>query len=173
LLGLAAAGALGAVGVLLVGFVWPSVSSEVELGPVEAFPVGSVTSLYRGAEDESFRRLLDGEIIGTGWVRTGEIIHLVRQEDGSFVAFDGVAARLEEEQVVWRPDFWWEGSQGWFRTPGSSSTFALDGRRVFGPTPRDLDRYEVRVEDGLVIVDTRDVTLGSDEIRPPYVQPFD
>src|SRR5690606_18058815 len=133
LLGLAAAGALGAVGVLLVGFVWPGVSSEVELGPVEAFPRGSVTSYYRGAEDEPFRRLLDGEMVGTGWVRTGTIILLVRDEDGDFVAFDGLAARLGQEQVMWRPQFLWEGSRGWFRTPGSGSTFDREGRRVFGP----------------------------------------
>jgi hypothetical protein len=164
LLGAMGAVALGAVGVLLAGFMWPDVDSEVDLGPVEAFARDSVTSFYLPHGSQEFRQLNDGELLGTGWLPSGMIIHLVRREDGSFVAFDGIAARLDSEQVRWRPEFSWEGSQGWFRTPGSGSTFSMEGTRVFGPAPRDLDRFGLRIEDGRVIVDTQDVTEG---YRPP------
>lgn len=46
LLALASVVALGAFVVLLAGFVWPDPETDINLGPAEAFPRGSVTSFY-------------------------------------------------------------------------------------------------------------------------------
>ncbi len=40
----------------------------------------------------------------------------------------------------------------------------MDGTRVFGPSPRDMDRYEIRIQSGRVLVDLRRLREGE---RPP------
>ena len=53
--------------------------------------------------------------------------------------------------VRWLPEFWYfdfrdrSERMGWFRADCSGSTFALDGARVFGPSPFDLSQYPVTV----------------------------
>lgn len=174
LLGLAGAVALGAVGVLLAGFVWPGPpASEMKLGRVEAFPLGSVTSFYAEGIGEPWRRLAPGEGVETDCLRdssaghrrlTGVVVHLVRSEDDSFRALSGQSTHLGE-MVAWLPDFFWEGQRGWFHEPCHGDTYALDGSRIFGPAPRGLDGFEVRIEDGMVIVDPTDVTRSADPGR--------
>lgn len=39
-----------------------------------------------------------------------------------------------------------------FACPCHASAFSSDGRRVAGPAPRDMDRLETRIEDGVVVV---------------------
>ena len=41
-----------------------------------------------------------------------------------------------------------------FSDPCHGATFALDGTHLFGPSPRDLDRYRVEIRSGRIIVDT-------------------
>lgn len=168
LLGLMGAVALGSVGVLLAGFVWPSVSSEVELGRVEAFPRGSFTSFYRQHGAEDFRRLESEEVVGMscGGIAgayiggsAGIVIHVVRLEDGSFLAHSGRSTHLGR-MVVWLPDRQYEGADGVFEEPCHGEKWTMDGTRIFGPAPRDLDRFGLRIEDDRVIVDTNDVTEG-------------
>ena len=89
----------------------------------------------------------------------GIVIHLVRLEDGSFLAHSGRSTHLGR-MVVWLPDRLYEGHQGVFEEPCHSERWAIDGTRVYGPAPRDLDRFALRIEDGRVIVDTNDVTEG-------------
>ncbi len=174
LLALMGAAALGVVALLLVGFVWPDVDREVDLGRVESFAPGSVTSFYVLPGRTEFRMLAPGEVVGYScnrssgeWQRlAGEVIHLVRFEDGDFRALSGRSPHLGE-MVPWRPDFSWEGTFGWFREPCHGDTYAMDGMRVFGPAPRDLDRFDIRIEDGVVWVDVTAVTRG---VRPPQPQ---
>lgn len=155
-----------AVGTLLVAFAWPNrpiTQREIDFGPVDAFAPGSVTTY----------RLLDGEsgpiVVAPGWLGpqassggrvAGIVVHIVRLEDGSFLALSGKSSHLGEF-VPWRADFAFFGRTGWFREPLHGDTFAIDGTRVFGPAPRSLDRFALRIEDGRVIVDPTDVTLGA------------
>ncbi len=44
---------------------------------------------------------------------------------------------------------------GWFMADCSGSTFDMSGHRVFGPAPRDLDRFQLQQSGGLFVVDTR------------------
>jgi Rieske Fe-S protein len=43
---------------------------------------------------------------------------------------------------------------GWFRDLCHGSTYLMDGERVFGPAPRDLDRYPVSIVGSRVVVST-------------------
>lgn len=166
LLALAAAGALGTVGLLLVGFVWPDVDPRVNLGRVEAFAPGTVTSFYIREIGGEIQPLKPGESVGgCGAVYSrsyrrlsGEVIHLAHLEDGSLIALSGRSTRLGG-MVPWLPDFSYEGEFGWFREV-CGSTWAMDGTRVFGPAPRDLDRFHLEIRDGRVVVDLTRVTPG-------------
>ena len=68
--------------------------------------------------------------------------------------------------IAWRPDFSFQDprtgatTKGWFRDPCGGSTYDLQGTRVFGPSPRDLDQYPVTVSgDGHVLVKVGDGAL--------------
>jgi hypothetical protein len=58
--------------------------------------------------------------------------------------------RNQSCDLVWDPDFPFtdpatgKSSLGWFRGGCSGSTFRYDGTRVFGPSPRDMDRFDVQ-----------------------------
>jgi Rieske Fe-S protein len=82
---------------------------------------------------------------------------LVRQPDDTFLAL--IAKDTHSGCVVpWRENFRFpisgEGpsSVGWFRDPCHGSTYDLTGACVYGPCPRGLDRYPVKVENGNIVV---------------------
>ena len=162
---LAAAFAAGIVVTLLavagVGWVLARSHDIVDVGTIDDFPIGSVTTFYvlgrddRGAvaqcvwpcERPPGRSLNDGARA----VRPRFEFHLVR------IAPDDLVAFLAEEphggcHIPWRPDFVFEGTQGWFRDGCGGSTFTIEGKRVFGPSPRDLDRLPVTIRNGRVYV---------------------
>jgi hypothetical protein len=51
-------------------------------------------------------------------------------------------------EIQWRPDFNFDGHKGWFRESCLGTTYALNGVKIFGPSPRGMDRYEARVYGG-------------------------
>jgi cytochrome b6-f complex iron-sulfur subunit/menaquinol-cytochrome c reductase iron-sulfur subunit len=53
-----------------------------------------------------------------------------------------------------------------FYCPCHDSAFDPQGRRLTGPSPRDLDSLEARVEDGFVLVDFRRFRQGVPEKAP-------
>lgn len=55
-----------------------------------------------------------------------------------------------------------EASQG-FSCPCHTSAFDPSGKRVSGPSPRDLDPLATRIEDGVVVVDFRRFRIGVPE----------
>jgi cytochrome b6-f complex iron-sulfur subunit len=75
--------------------------------------------------------------------------------------------------VPWRPDFNFEGTKGWFRCPCHGSTFTRGTAiRVYGPAPRPLDLMAVEVkENGDLVVNTGDITLGSED-NPQRAVPY-
>jgi cytochrome b6-f complex iron-sulfur subunit len=63
--------------------------------------------------------------------------------------------------VPWRPEFDFEGVKGWFRCPCHGSTYTKAWVRVFGPAPRPMDTFEVKVNaDGSIEVNTGRIHLG-------------
>jgi nitrite reductase/ring-hydroxylating ferredoxin subunit len=90
---------------------------------------------------------------------------LVRQPDDTFLA---LYAKDPNRgcTVPWRPTFSFrdprsgESRTGWFRNPCHGQTYDLQGRCVFGPCVRGLDRYPVEVRGSSVWVDTRRLING-------------
>jgi hypothetical protein len=76
--------------------------------------------------------------------------HQISREQGCTVRWTpelpDTASETGEEQL------------GVFR--GCLSIFDMSGRRVFGPAPRDLDRFSLEVGDQFIIVDTRTLLCG-------------
>jgi hypothetical protein len=68
--------------------------------------------------------------------------------------------------VPWRETFAWPDPEtgarrtGWFRDPCGGSVYEKDGTRVFGSSPRNLDRYPVSIAGGHVVVDTSQYVCG-------------
>jgi menaquinol-cytochrome c reductase iron-sulfur subunit len=46
----------------------------------------------------------------------------------------------------------WDEKGHYFLCPCHTSTFGLDGKVLSGPAPRPLDRYEVKVESGKILI---------------------
>ena len=78
---------------------------------------------------------------------------LVKLESGEIIALSQRSTHLGCT-VPWRPDFEFQGRKGWFRDPCSGTTWDVDGRIMFGPAPRSMDRYRVDVRGDRVFVDT-------------------
>jgi Rieske Fe-S protein len=151
---------LFAVGVVVatVAFLWPSGTRTFDLAPLDFFAPGTVTSynLHEGVPVIS----LDGR------VQTNRGFHIVRLPDGEIRALSSKDPYLGCP-VPWVPDFEFDGKTGFFRDPCHLETFDMAGDRVFGPGPRGLDRFAVTIENGRVVVDLNDVTLGSRTPAPP------
>ena len=127
-------------------FVRPSTDPWVGVGLIEDFPPGTVTS---------FRAFIDTD--------GREGFHIVRLDDGELLA-------LRERDpfyghpVPYRPEFVYAERPGWFRL--HAETFDMAGRRVFGPSPRNLDRLAVEVRNGEVYVNPQAITPGRSELTP-------
>jgi cytochrome b6-f complex iron-sulfur subunit len=74
--------------------------------------------------------------------------YLVRLQDGAFMA-------LHRECTHLGCTVPWDGSGKRFACPCHASVFDITGAVLGPPAPRPLDYYPVRVENGLVKVDTR------------------
>lgn len=109
------------------------------------------------------------EVVVAGEVddfEVGEPVHfedsgffVVRLESDEVIALSDVSPHEREATdarctVQWLPEFEFQGVTGWFRTPCLNSTFAVDGKLAFGPSPRGMNRYAVSVAGGQVRVDT-------------------
>jgi Rieske Fe-S protein len=123
----------------------------VVAGTPDEFPEGSVTYF----EDEHFFL----------W-RFEEPEQTVLPKQSLWLALSDSAQHLDDEVVEWRPDFEFQGRLGWFRSPFHGETFSDRGIVTFGPASRDMDRYEVRVEGGKVIVDTSTPICGPSRTLP-------
>ncbi len=138
---------LGAVAAAVL-FAWPQDSpgrTRFDMGSVDAYSVGSVTTVEEGA------------------------FHLVRLNGETFIALSSRDSHLRKCVVNWESDLVWpprstEGSLGWFRAYCSGTVFDKTGQREFGPSPRDLDRYSVAIVDDRVIVNIDRYVCG---IAPP------
>jgi cytochrome b6-f complex iron-sulfur subunit len=74
--------------------------------------------------------------------------YLVRLEDGGFLALNRQCTHLGCSVP-------WDEASGRFACPCHASVFDLRGDVLAPPAPRPLDLFAVRVENGIVKVDTR------------------
>ncbi len=92
---------------------------------------------------------------------------LVKLDDRTIVALSPIDSHIRHCRVPWRADFKFNDETGWFRDPCGGSTYDVAGNRVFGPAPRSLDRYEVRLDDGLPGGRTRVIVFADAEHLTP------
>ncbi len=88
-------------------------------------------------------------------------VYLVLGESGEILALSQIDPHLGCK-VPFAPDFEYMGHTGWLRNPCHGETYDLTGVCYFGPCPRGLDRYDVRVRDGDVEVSFARLTEGPD-----------
>lgn len=123
------------------------------LGPVEDFAMGSVTEAPEGE------------------------LWLVRVGEEEFLALSWRDPHMGC-RVPWNEDFVWPDQEtgvetaGWFRNPCHGETYDKLGRRAFGPSPRDLDRYVVSIVDDEVVVDTSRYVCGWSPPGAACVEPL-
>lgn len=144
-LGAAVAGTLG----ITVDLVYPrgvtGFGGEVVAGPVEDFPPGGKTQITEGRF----------------W-----LVHLTEQQGGPGILALWWKCPHLGCTVPWLGGFLWPDpdtgadKMGWFRCPCHGSTFTEAGLLVYGPSPRAMDTMRVRIEEGMVIVDSGDITDG-------------
>ena len=80
--------------------------------------------------------------------------YLARLADGGFLALSRKCTHLGCTVP-------WDEASGRFVCPCHASAFDMTGRVLSPPAPRALDRYPVRIENGIVIVDTGEYLEGS------------
>jgi hypothetical protein len=101
-----------------------------------------------------------GDIDTTPYCVQAQHFCLVHLDDGEIRALYTYDThnwfRNQSCDLQWLSDFRFtdpatgESSLGWFRGGCSGSTFRYDGTRVFGPSPRDMDRFEVQQKSEVV-----------------------
>jgi cytochrome b6-f complex iron-sulfur subunit len=84
---------------------------------------------------------------GTVTAFPGGKFYLVRLEDGGFMAFSRTCTHLGCTVP-------WNGETSQFECPCHASVFDMRGVVVSPPAPRPLDLFPVRIENGMVKVDT-------------------
>lgn len=90
---------------------------------------------------------------------------VVHVEEGKFIALSwrdpylGCTVPWLRDLVFTDPATGQE-TRGWFRNPCHAQTYNLKGECVGGPCVRGLDRYEVRIDGGHVLIDTSKLIEG-------------
>ncbi len=103
---------------------------------------------------------------------------IVKLESGDLIALYTYDTHPEMRtrgcDVAWKPDFSFndpgtgENAQGWFLGRCSGSIYRMNGELVFGPRPRNLDRFELTLKQGeqdytFIEVDTRKLICGENQ----------
>ncbi len=171
---------VGVIGLAAWRFVYPPASasalSELRLAPASDFAHGSVTG-YRISDGLVSEWQMDlqryrATLAGSGGLIQGDgVFYVVRLPDGDFRVLSGASTHLGE-LVVWETsgaEFSSTEYVGVFIEPAHAEQWTIDGTRLFGPAPRDLDRYDWLIDDsGVLVVDLSEVIRGaSGSALPP------
>lgn len=100
-----------------------------------------------------------------------ENYYLVRLDNGDFLALydrdTEPSARRNGCRISWEPLEAVDEVEGVFRADCNESAWATDGALLRGPSPRDMDRLDVDVDDdGSVSVDTARLICGEGDVPP-------
>jgi menaquinol-cytochrome c reductase iron-sulfur subunit len=142
----AAAGAVVAVPIvayLLSPLINPNPPEWIDVGSLDAFPVGSTRKV--DVQDPSPLPWAGQTARTSLWLR--------RDGPSAFVAFAVNCTHLGCP-VTWRPD------ASIFLCPCHGGVYYGDGTVAGGPPPRPLPRYDVRVEAGAVQIRTRPLPVA-------------
>jgi menaquinol-cytochrome c reductase iron-sulfur subunit len=114
-------------------------SDWIEAADLSALPL-------QGAEEVVFRRNRTD-----GWKITSQksTAWLVRLSDNQVIAFAPQCTHLGCA-------YSWDDKKREFLCPCHTSNFSIEGKVLNGPAPRPLDRYQVKVEGGKVLLGSLD-----------------
>ena len=109
----------------------------------------------------SFESLTKGKPLSIEYIhreRDGWEIHegrnslwLIREENNKVTAFNKSCTHLG-------CPYSWDENENIFKCPCHTATFAKDGKVLSGPPERPLDRFPVKIENGMVMVKPETVT---------------
>jgi len=107
----------------------------IRLGPVNKVELSDPTLFKTTIETQ------------TGWINTQEelSVYVLTENGQDFVVMSNICTHLGC-RVRWIAD-----KQG-FYCPCHNGVFAIDGTVISGPPPRPLDRFENKVEDGILYI---------------------
>lgn len=118
------------------GEVWRAI------GRLEDFPVGTIReaqfAMDRSGWPRSFRR---------------HAVYIARQLDESVVVFSRACTDLGCPLD-------YDAGSACFFCPCHGGIFGRDGQRLAGPPDRPMDRYDLRIRDGVVEIDLASVPVG-------------
>jgi hypothetical protein len=137
----AASATILAIGLALttIIFAMPRITSRVTLGRADSFcPPNSINVVDLPLE------FADPLAIS----RTSPRVWVVRDGVGKFTAFFA-RSTFHGYPVNWVPE------HDRFEDPSLGSTWNREGQYLFGPDPRDLDRFPVTIESGQVFIELR------------------
>jgi menaquinol-cytochrome c reductase iron-sulfur subunit len=84
-------------------------------------------------------------VVRQGWQSqtTEEVVWVRKKKDGSFTVFNTQCTHLACAVS-------WDSADKKFKCPCHGGVFNADGKRIEGPPPAPLRRYETRVENGIL-----------------------
>jgi Rieske Fe-S protein len=130
----------GAVGISAVPYiVGPALKKDqgdwIQLGAISKVELNTPTLFKTTIETQ------------TGWISSNEevSVYALTENGQDFTVMSNVCTHLGC-RVRWIPE------QGEFFCPCHNGVYSKDGSVVSGPPPRPLDRFETKVEDGVLYV---------------------
>lgn len=134
---------IGTTGVLGVNIGRYFISPMWEKRTDDFIPLCSRASLPKGKpfNIEYVHREKDGWEIHEG----RNSLWLLREDNDEVIAFNKSCTHLG-------CSYRWDDNESIFKCPCHTATFAKDGKVLSGPPPRPLDRFPVKIEDGMVLV---------------------
>ena len=81
------------------------------------------------------------------------------REQGCMVRWDAIA-----QQSIGSPSGSERTVTGLFRDPCGGSKYDISGKRLFGPSPRDLDRFPIAITQDGIVVNTKTLICGGNRL---------
>ncbi|NPA31305.1 MAG: ubiquinol-cytochrome c reductase iron-sulfur subunit [Chloroflexi bacterium] len=125
---------------LISYFISPALDEQggekwIPAGPLENYPLGKPTLFTFTLTKQH------------GWEKTSQSygVYIIRHSDTEVTVFSNVCTHLAC-RVRWKDEL------GEFVCPCHDAHFAETGEVISGPAPRPLDKYEYKIEDGILYI---------------------
>jgi len=126
----------GILGLPIFRFIAASLAEE----QASWYPIGRIEDLPEGVSRVTFNR-----VMRDNWLSRSvqEYVWVRKKSDGSAIVFEPHCTHLGCA-------YEWNENAVQFQCPCHGGRFNEDGKRIAGPPPRPLDRYEIKSEAGML-----------------------
>jgi cytochrome b6-f complex iron-sulfur subunit len=135
-------------------------SLGVLTGVVALMTLGGIVSVF-GSVVYPPKRNIEGKI-KLGWLKVGNLkelqeeipklveygedkVFLVKIKNGEVLALNAACTHLGCLLV-------WNEKEKKYKCPCHAGAFAVDGKRLYGPPPRDMDKFNVKLVGGSILI---------------------